>query len=118
MTMDLQLSTSRQGPFAVVTVAGDVDLATAGRLDDEALAATSDESPHLVLDLAGVTFLDSSGLKVLVAAQRRTTRAGGSLSLVAVPRVVMRVLTVTALDKVFPIFDSVDDVAQAMPSAP
>jgi len=114
--MDLQLSTSRRGPFAVVTVAGDVDLGTADRLGDEALTAARDETPNLVFDLGGVTFLDSSGLKVLVAAQKRAEQAGGSVSLAAVPRVVMRVLTVTALDKVFPMYDSVDDVVGVDPA--
>lgn len=113
--MDLQLSTTRRGPFAIVTVVGDVDLDTAGSLSDEVAAATCDESPHLVIDLGGVTFLDSSGVKVLVATNKRTEQAGASMSLVAVPRVVMRVLTVTALDKVFSIHDSVDDVVRSDP---
>lgn len=113
--MDLQLSTSRRGSFTVVTVEGDVDLGTAAQLGDETLAATREDKPHLVLDLSGVTFLDSSGLKVLVSTHRRTELAGGSMALAAVPRVVMRVLTVTSLDKVFPIYDSVDDVVAADP---
>lgn len=111
--MDLQLSTARRGSFTVLTVAGDVDLGTAGSLAEEVIMATSDGSGDLVIDLGGVTFLDSSGLKVLVSTQKRTEQAGGSMSLVAVPRVVMRVLTVTALDKVFAIYDSVDDVVGA-----
>jgi anti-sigma B factor antagonist len=68
-----------------------------------------------VIDLGGVTFLDSSGLKVLVATNKRTEQAGGSMSLVAAPHVVMRVLTVTALDKVFSIYDSVEDVVRSNP---
>lgn len=116
--MDLQLSTSQRGPFAIVTVVGDVDLGTAGRLGDEAMTAVGTETPNVVFDLGGVTFLDSSGLKVLVAAQKRAEQAGGSVSLAAVPRVVMRVLTVTALDKVFPMYDSVDEVVGTDPAAP
>ncbi len=113
--MDLQLSTSRRGSFTVVTVEGDVDLGTAAQLGDETMAAIREDKPHLVLDLSGVTFLDSSGLKVLVSTHRRTEQAGGSMALAAVPRVVMRVLTVTSLDQVFPIYDSVDDVVAADP---
>ncbi|MEP6761120.1 MAG: STAS domain-containing protein [Sporichthyaceae bacterium] len=113
--MDLQVSTARRGSFTVVTVAGDVDLDTAGSLSDEVATATHEETPHLVIDLGGVTFLDSSGLKVLVATNKRTEQAGGSMVLVAVPRVVMRVLTVTALDRVFAIYDTVDDVVRSDP---
>ena len=111
--MDLQVSTARRGSFAVLTVVGEVDLGTAGSLAEEATAATSDGTANLVIDLGGVTFLDSSGLKVLVSALKRTEKAGKSMSLAAVPRVVMRVLTVTAMDKVFSIYDSVDDAVVA-----
>ena len=111
--MDLQVSTARRGSFAVLTVVGEVDLGTVSALADAVSTATSDGSADLVIDLGGVTFLDSSGLKVLVSTLKRTEKAGKSLSLVAVPRVVMRVLTVTALDKVFSIYDSVDDVIGA-----
>jgi anti-anti-sigma factor len=111
--MDLQVSTARRGSLAVLTVVGEVDLDTAGTLADEAISASSTGAAHLVIDLGGVTFLDSSGLKVLVATRKRTEQAGQGLSLVAVPRAVMRVLTVTALDQAFTFYDSVDDVAEA-----
>ena len=110
--MDLHVSTARRGSFAVLTVVGEVDFGTAGSLADEAITATSGDTAHLVIDLGGVTFLDSSGLKVLVSTRKRAEQAGQSMSLVAVPRVVMRVLTVTALDKAFTFYDSVDDVVE------
>ena len=96
-----------------MTVVGEVDLSTSGTLADEVSTATSDGTANLVIDLGGVTFLDSSGLKVLVSAKKRTEQAGKTMSLVAVPHVVMRVLTVTAMDKVFSIYDSVDDAVVA-----
>src|SRR5688572_10106543 len=110
--MDLQVSTSRRGSFAVLTVVGEVDLDTAGTLADEVSTALGDGATHLVVDLGGVTFFDSSGIKVLVSTRKRTQQSGQGLSLVAVPRVVMRVLTVTALDTAFAIHDSVDDVVR------
>ncbi len=110
--MDLQVSTSRRGSFAIVTVVGEVDFDTAGTLADEVSTATGGGTAHLVIDLGGVTFFDSSGVKVLVSTRKRSEQAGQSLSLVAVPRSVMRVLTVTALDKLFAIHDSVDDVVK------
>jgi len=115
--VSLQLSTTRSGAFAVLSVAGDIDLETATQLADAALAATQQESPHLVLDLGKVTFMDSSGLKVLITTQRRTELAGGSLSLVDVPRNVLRVLTVTGLLDAFPTYDTIADVVAADPAA-
>ena len=58
-----------------MTVGGEVDLETASQLGDHALAALREVSPHLVLDLTGVTFMDSTGLKVLLSVQRRAELA-------------------------------------------
>ena len=49
-------------------------------------AALQDVSPHVVLDLTGVTFMDSTGLKVLLSIQRRADLAGGSFALAGVGR--------------------------------
>jgi len=115
--VSLQLSTTRSGTFAVLSVAGDIDLETAAQLGDAALAATQQDSRHLVLDLGEVTFMDSSCLEVLFSIQRRTVLAGGSLSLVDVPRNVLRVLTVTGLQDAFPTYATVAEVVEADPAA-
>jgi anti-sigma B factor antagonist len=106
--IDLLLSLSRHGSFVVVRVAGEIDLGTASQLSDYALAAIQDEGPAVVLDLSQVSFMDSTGLKVLIAVQRRAELAGGNLRLAAVPRPVMRVLTITGLDRTFAIYDTVE----------
>jgi anti-anti-sigma factor len=121
--MDLALSTSAlddpvggDGPTnptrALVTVSGEVDLESAPELGDHSLAALKDVSVHLVLDLRGVTFMDSTGLKVLLATAHRADLAGGSLVLVAPNRAVHRILTLTGLDKTFV---TVDDLADLPP---
>jgi len=108
--MDLQLSTTRVGEQAIVTVGGEVDLETASQLGDHALEALRDVSPHLVLDLAGVTFMDSTGLKVLLSIQRRTDLAAGSFAVVGATRAVRRILELTGLDQTFRLYDSLADV--------
>jgi anti-anti-sigma factor len=125
--MDLALSTSAlddpaggDGPTrALVTVSGELDLETAPELGDHALAALNDVSVHLVLDLRGVTFMDSTGLKVLLAAAHRADLAGGSLVLVAPNRAVSRILTLTGLDKTFVLADDLADLppVTAVPGA-
>lgn len=106
--MDLHLSTSTLADRAVVRVSGEIDLDTASQLNDHALQAMREHGPHLVLDLGRVTFMDSTGLKVLLAVHRRAELSGGSLGLVGVTRPVMKVLTVTGLTSTFAFFDDVD----------
>jgi anti-anti-sigma factor len=115
--MDLALSTSAlDDPAgagrtrALVTVAGEVDLESAPELGDHALAALKDVSVHLVLDLGGVTFMDSTGLKVLLATAHRADLAGGSVVLLAPNRTVHRILTLTGLDKTFVMADDLADL--------
>lgn len=109
--MDLELSTRPlDDDRALVSVGGEVDLDTASQLGEHALEAIRDVSSHLVLDLSGVTFMDSTGLKVLLSIQRRVDLAAGSLAVVGTTRSVRRILTLTGLDQTFALYDTLDEV--------
>ena len=110
--MDLELSTRPFGARALVTVGGEVDLETASQLGDQALAALREVSPHLVLDMSGVTFMDSTGLKVLLSVQHRADLAHGSLAVVGTTRPVRRILELTGLADAFALYDTLDDVPE------
>jgi anti-anti-sigma factor len=116
--MDLQLSTRRADRRAVVSVGGEVDLETASQLGEHALDAVRDVSPHLALDLAGVTFMDSTGLKVLLSIKRRADLSGGSLVLAGATRSVRTILTLTGLDQTFALYDSLDELPPAPEATP
>lgn len=107
--MELDLSTRRLGDWAVVSVGGEVDLETATQLGDHALDALREVSPNVVLDLTGVTFMDSTGLKVLLGIHRRAQLAGGSMAIAGATRPVRKVLSLTGLDQTFAVHDTVDD---------
>jgi len=81
-----------------VHLAGEVDLAAAPRVEtaiEDALAG--EEGVDITIDLDGVTFLDSTGLRVLVAAHSRCADEGRSLSLVNPSTSVSRILEITGL---------------------
>ncbi len=115
--MDLVLSTHQVDDLTVVSVGGEVDLDTASQLGDHALDAVRDTSPHVVLDLTGVTFMDSTGLKVLLAIQRRADLAGGSFGVAGPSRSVRKILALTGLDQTFAIYDTVDEASRAHSAA-
>lgn len=86
-----------------VEVKGELDLSTSPRLED-ALRDEFNSGKSVVLDLSQVTFIDSTGLNVLVAALRSCEQNGCQLELGPEPSVqVSRVLRITGLDTVFPI---------------
>jgi anti-sigma B factor antagonist len=86
-------------------VAGEIDLSTASLFRDAALAALRRYGPVICLDLSGVGFMDSTGLEVLLATNRRATLEGGQLYLVGPSQRVARLLEVTGVDRLFTITD-------------
>lgn len=92
----------------VVTVVGEVDMATAPRLRQALVEAIGDGNGGVVVDLDGVDFLDSTGLGVLLGAVKRLRSTGGDLALArAVPQVA-RVFEVTRLVEILPLHDTVE----------
>ena len=100
----------------VLYLAGELDFHTApqvrGALPDLALQP----GQHLVLDLGGLTFCDSSGVSMFIGARNHAAAAGASIALAAVPARVLRVFTVVGLDQVFTCYPSTDDALAARPS--
>ena len=90
----------------VLSVKGEIDLAT-GPEFDRALGALPDDGVASVIeDLTDCSFLDSTGLHLLTRTQHRLGRSGGRVAVVSANRSVLRVFGVTGLDKVFAIYPS------------
>jgi anti-sigma B factor antagonist len=91
----------RAGELRAVVVRGEVDLATAADLES-VVRVTLEEAPDgVVLDLAQLAFIDSSGLRALVALSKDAESRGTSLALRNLPRHAKRVLELTGLDDWF-----------------
>ena len=100
----LRLSTTATGPTTVLHLAGDLDLATCGQLRGRIRdVLDSGRVRRLVLDVAGLEFVDVSGLNVIVDAQRILIDDGGVLALRSPRPMLVRMLTLLALDEVVPI---------------
>ncbi len=84
-----------------VTVRGEVDLATAPDLEACVRQALDDAPRGVVLDLEGLTFIDSSGLRALVSVSKDAGARGASVGLRNVPRHAQRVLDLTGLSDWF-----------------
>jgi len=100
-------STVEQGT-GIVAVAGEIDLATVGGLREAISKHLTEGRAHLVVDLSAVTFIDSTGLGVLVGAAKKVTGAG-SVGLVCTEPRVLRLLTVTGLSRVLLVHPTLAD---------
>jgi len=105
------------GRFHVVFLAGDVDLAVASTVRACLRELMVGGATDVLVDLHAVTFMDSMGLGVLVAARKQARVFRGSFGLVAPSPPVARVLSLTSLDKFLPCYASVDDATLSDPKA-
>jgi anti-sigma B factor antagonist len=106
---NLVLETRDQGDWSVVDIEGEVDLYTAAQLRERLIGLVDGGRSRIAVNLERVEFLDSTGLGVLIGGLKRCRERDGSLSLVAPRETVRKVLSITGLDKVFPIHASVDE---------
>jgi anti-sigma B factor antagonist len=90
----------------LITVAGEIHVSTAPEFSRLLNAAIGDGRTQVVLDLADVEFIDSTGLSVLLNGLRRVTRAGGRMALVCTNPTVLRLFVITRLDSTFQIVGS------------
>lgn len=106
----------REDPVApVVTVSGEIDVATAPSLRDRLQSRVAGGDATIVVDLLGVSFLDSTALGVLVGALKRCREAGGDLRLVIAEPRLLKLFEITGLTDVFSIHPTVDDALKASP---
>ncbi|GAB3465470.1 STAS domain-containing protein [Actinophytocola sediminis] len=107
----LTVGVDARGSAVVVSVRGELDLATVPVLREQltGLSELASVPSPLVVDLSGLTFIGSAGLALLVDLNNQCVERGVLLALVATGSVVPRAIQVTALDQVFSVHASLDD---------
>lgn len=99
----LEIITREAAAGPVLELLGDLDYDTAGRLRARLTTLALRQGGYLVLDLAGVTFCDSSGITALIVARNHALAAQADVALASVPGHMMRVLRIVGLDQILPI---------------
>jgi anti-anti-sigma factor len=99
---------------AVVVAAGEIDLCTSSALHD-ALSEAAKTADRVIIDLTGVTFLDSTGMGAMVDALNQDHhRQRGTLCLVGPSGSVRKALEITQLTKMFPIYPAVEEAVSEL----
>jgi anti-sigma B factor antagonist len=97
----------------VVSVMGEVDLATAPALEQTLRGVADDRTGPVIVDLTGCSFLDSRGLGALVATKARLERSHGRLALVLSNRSELRIFQITPFDELFEFYPSLGAAADS-----
>ena len=106
--MELSLSVSEVAGRSVVAVSGELAVYTAPDLEERLAALVDEGKSEIVVDLTYVTFMDSTGLGLLIKVLKWTREKGGSLDVVVNSEKVLKVFRITGLDGVIPLHNSVD----------
>ncbi|GAB3206717.1 STAS domain-containing protein [Marinactinospora thermotolerans] len=110
----LGLSTRVENHSVIVRVEGELDIATAGDLQEHVLSAIQTHGPWLILDLSALDFMDSSGLNAVISAYRAVNERDGSLALAAPNERVTKVIRLVGLHRQVPVHRTVAAAIIAM----
>jgi len=105
----MELTTREDGRVTVLTLRGDLVIGEAETAFKRTVTRLLEEGHvHLLVDLSGVGFLDSSGLGALVRALTNSQKEGGQTKLLQPGPQVVKLLQMTKLDSVFEIHDKLE----------
>lgn len=104
--MDFSVRSRLEGGSSVLDVRGEIDMLTAPRLQAAITESLDRPAAPILVNLEGVTFMDSTGLRALVESRERAESAGVRLTLVGPSRQVRRLLSLTGLERFFDVQDS------------
>lgn len=107
--MRVVADTTPDGRAGVVTAAGEIDLVAAPRLREALSDHLAAGRSHLLLDLCQVTFIDSTGLGVVVGAGKKVRELGGSLRIACDNQRVLRLLAITGISRSVAVLPTLDE---------
>jgi len=112
----LSLNISHGNDFALARIGGELDMATAPDARAFLLTVLAGGNLRLVIDLTDLTFVDASGINVLVRASRRAQENGGWLRLAGARPQLRRILHILHLTALLPAYDTVGEATGAQPA--
>ena len=110
----LRVTVDDREHYALVTVVGEVDVTTGSQLREPLYELVEQRHHRHVVDLREVTFLDSTGLGILVSDHKRLRDRDGSLHVVCKPGIVSRVFRLTGVDRVVPLVETIEEAETAL----
>lgn len=106
----LQIESRRESDRVVLALTGELDMANAPLLQQAVEAPEMSETKTVVLDLQGLTFLDSTGLRIILASREQCWRRGQDFAVTPGSQQVQRLLSVTGVGEHLRTLASADEV--------
>jgi anti-sigma B factor antagonist len=116
MSVPAGFSVTTVSGMPVVRVPAEIDITNAGLLREALRSVTARGHATIVIDLSETAFCDTAGLQVLVLTHRRATAEGGELRLVVRAAPLLRLFSLTGIDRVIASFATVDEAVSELPA--
>jgi anti-sigma B factor antagonist len=104
--LNIEVKTENKNKAVVVYIRGEVDLYSSPEVRKIIISLTKQKSPAIIIDLAKVTYMDSSGIATLVEGLQQTGKYKGKFAVVGLRSGVKEVFELSRLDKVFDIYEN------------
>lgn len=101
----LRVHSEREGAVHTVALSGELDLAGAAGVEEELKRVQATDAGVIVLDLSGLTFIDSTGIRLVVSAGARSRADSNRLTVLRGPAAVQRAFEATGVEKLIPFAD-------------
>lgn len=111
--MEFSINRRVDGAIGVIEIAGEIDVYSAPKVREAVLDTIADGRSSIVVDLSACSFLDSTGLGVLVGGLKRVRAHDGSLRLAGAQERVQKVFRITGLDRVLPLHPDLPSAIEA-----
>jgi len=110
----LETATREIDSVKVLDVTGEIDVYTAPQFKEAVNSILESGQKHLIINMAGVTYMDSSGFGTLLSATKRLRPQGGTVNLVKCNSSIDRILSITRLNTIFGTYNSVEEAIEAV----
>jgi anti-sigma B factor antagonist len=104
----MEYATTTEGNYLIIKLKGEIDLQTSP-IAREQILQTLKNNQHVLIEMAEVEYIDSSGIASLVEGFQEAKNRNLTLALVNISEATRQVLQLARLDKIFPVFSSVKD---------
>jgi anti-sigma B factor antagonist len=100
----------------ILDVSGEIDVYTAPQFKEAVNNVVSEGQLDLLINMAGVTYMDSSGFGALLSATKRLRPQGGTVNLIRCNSSIDRILRITRLNTIFAIYETTEEAIGALKS--
>jgi len=107
----MEITEEKRGEVKIIGLHGRLDAVTAPEVEKRLLALVAQSGVRIALDLSGLSYISSLGLRVVLAAAKQVQTGGGKLALATLSNNVQEIFKLAGFTELFSVFQTIDEAA-------